>query len=176
MAGPRPNAGRKPGSSNVKTLTAELAAVREKLAAEQARQRQGRKRGTEVLDDIMHVAYGMMAMYQPQAPGEALAPGRKPNPAEFKEWLKLTKEAAEAIAPYQSAKLKAIIPLPEAPPGAMSAAESAPAPSGVVTRMSAQEAYRLLRDSSDLIDLKAIMPPVAEQPIAERLPKKAKRT
>lgn len=164
--GARAGAGKKPGQFNRQTLEAELLAAQQQLAQHQDRQSKGHKLAVDVLNDVMHAAYGMMAKHQPLAPGEAAASGREPNPVEFKDWMRLTREAAGELAPFQSAKFKSVTHSIERLPAQGATVPENP---GVTRAMSGQEAYRLLRDSSTLIELK----PSAT---VTRLPaKKAKR-
>lgn len=145
--GAREGAGRKAGVKDRATIEAELAAAKQQL--EQARQRdsKGHKLAVEVLNDVMHVAYGMMAKHQPLAPNEVQVAGRDPNVGEFKEWLKITREAAGDLAPYQSSKFKSVTFHQEAPIG-----NTVPE-NPTAERVSPAEAYRMLRDSSTLIEL-----------------------
>lgn len=147
--GARVGAGKRKGQFDRATLEAELAAARQQLDQVRTRQTAGQRLAIEVLNDVMHAAYGMMAKHQPLAPGEVLAAGRVPNDAEFKEWMRLTREAAGELAPFQSAKFKAVTMSIEQPPGG-----TVPESAGVVRPMSAQEAYRMLRESSQLIDIR----------------------
>ena len=102
------------------TLEAELLTAKQQLAQVQNREAKGHKLAIDVLNDVMHVAYGMMAKHQPLAPGEVQASGRLPDPIEFKEWMRLTREAAGELAPFQSAKFKSVTMSIEAPPGGAS--------------------------------------------------------
>lgn len=147
--GARSGAGKRTGQFNRATLEAELAAAKQQLDQVRTRQTTGQKLAIEVLNDVMHAAYGMMAKHQPLAPGEVAINGRTPDPAEFKEWMRLTREAAGELAPFQSAKFKSVTLSVEQPPGG-----AVPENAGVVRPMSAQEAYRMLRESSQLIDIR----------------------
>lgn len=145
--GARPGAGKKPGTRDRATIEAELTAAKQQL--EQARQRdaKGHKLAVEVLNDVMHVAYGMMAKHQPLARDEIQVQGREPNPAEFKEWLGITVSAAKELAPFQSSKFKSVAFHQESPIG-----NTVPE-NPTAERVSPAEAYRMLRDSSTLIEL-----------------------
>lgn len=148
--GARPGAGRKAGDRNKETLRRELIAAKQQLEQIKNRESKGHKLAIDVLNDAMHVAYGMMAKHQPLAPNEAQMPGREPNVAEFKEWLGITVSAAKELAPFQSAKFKSVSLHVEAPIG------GAPENPGAapLQAMSPAEAYRMLRDH-DVIDLSA---------------------
>lgn len=161
--GARPGGGKKRGQFNRETLERELVVARQQLAQYQDRQSKGHKLAIDVLNDVMHVAYGMMAKHQPQAPGETIAgTGREPNPAEFKEWLKITREAAGELAPFQSAKFKSVTHHVESPIGGAVPENHEP-----VQAVSAQEAYRLLRDR-DIIDLTPTGPVVDKVPAVKK--------
>jgi len=60
-----------------------------------------RKRGKAVLEELLPLLMGMVAMFQPWPP-----PGRNPleNRALFERYVVLTIKCAEAVAPYQSPK------------------------------------------------------------------------
>ena len=148
--GARPGAGKRPGTRDRATIEAELAKAKQQLELVAKRDRAGKKLAIEVLDDVMHVAYGMMAAHQPLAPGEALVPGRTPDPVKFAEWMATTVSAAKELAPYQSSKYKSVALHLEAPIG------GAPENPGAapLQAMSPAEAYRMLRDH-DVIDLSA---------------------
>lgn len=147
--GARPGAGKKRGSFDRVTLEAQLAEARAKLAQHQNRETNGHRLAVEVLNDVMHVCYGLMAKHQPAALGEALAPGREPNDDKFKEYMRFTMDAAADLAPFQSAKFKSVTHSIEQPPGGTVAENP-----GVVRPLTGQEAYRMLRDSAELIELR----------------------
>lgn len=149
--GARPGGGKRKGQWDRATLEAELAAAKQQLAQVESRQQKGHKLAVEVLNDVMHVAYGMMAACQPLAPGETLVPGRKPDPAEFKEWMRITVDTAKELAPFQSAKFKSVTHHLETPIGGKVPENPNAEP---VQAVSPAEAYRRLRDH-DIIDLTA---------------------
>lgn len=170
--GKRAGAGKRVGQFNRASLEAELLAAKQQLAQYESRQSKGHKLAIEVLNDLMHVAYGMMAKHQPLAAGEVPAVGRIPNPAEFKEWMKITREAAGELAPFQSSKFKSVSLSVEQPPGGNG--NMVPENPGAVRAMTPQEAYRMLRDSSELIELRPNAPTPAGK-VAVLKPKKQAR-
>lgn len=182
--GAREGAGRKKGGVNKATLEAQLAAAQSQLIEltkerEAEREGRGRKSAIDVLDDVMHASYGLMAQHQPPAPGEAIDPrsGREPNEEKFRYYLEQTKDAAGKLANFQSPKFKSVVlgvdPSLAAAAGASSAvapssAELPPAPG--MQALTPSQAYRLMRDS-DVIDLtpqgpKAVQGP--QQPAAKK--------
>lgn len=171
-----PGAGRKAGGKNKATLEAELAAAQSQLVLiEQQREAdragRGRKPAVDVLDDIMHAGYGLMAKHQPLEPGEAIAPGsgREPDDAKFHLYLDITKDAAKALAPFQAPKFKSVvIGVDPSLTAAVAGGALAPGVPGTTERLSPAQAYRQLRDA-DVID----MAPAKPTPAAET--KKAKR-
>lgn len=176
--GARPGAGRPHGSKDRATLEAELATAQAQLVlVEQQREAdragRGRKQAVDVLDDIMHAGYGLMGKHQPLADGEVLAPGsgRDPNEEKFRYFLDVTKDAAKALANYQSPKFKSVTigvdPSLAAAAGAPGAVVSMAGEPGTTERMSPAQAYRLLRDS-DLIDMTPAKPKPAETKKAKR--------
>jgi hypothetical protein len=120
------------------------------LLAEQivteARKR-GQKLAREVLDDLMHTFLGMAAKHQPVPSGAALSPGQEPNEAKFKEYALMARDTAKELAPFQSPKYRSIevYQAPRAP-------IEQPAASAQPSKLTPQQAYRLLRDS-DIIDI-----------------------
>lgn len=98
--GPRPNAGRKPGSPNKKTIARAEAAARQ---VEKARAT-GQKLGTEVLREFMNAFAGLAAMHQPLPAGTPIPPGRDPNEEKFEKWAKLAITAAADLAPFEQAR------------------------------------------------------------------------
>lgn len=166
--GARAGAGKRKGQWDRATLEAELIAAKQQLAQHEARQSKGQKLAVEVLNDVMHVCYGLMAKHQPAAPGEVLAIGREPSQEKFVDYMRLTMDAAKELAPFQSSKFKSVTHSIEQPPGG---AATVPENPGAVLAMSPQEAYRMLRDSSQLIDL---VPNVVKLPAPK--PKKQARS
>lgn len=141
--------GRAKGTPNKATRERHLLAQR--IAAEQ-QGKPGRKLAKEVLDDLMHTALGMAAKYQPLPAGVVPMNGQKPDEAKFVEYLKLAGGFATDLAPYQSFRFKAVLMSQETPPGGSAIAPGSGDQAGAMSRMSAQQAYRLLRDQ-DVIDV-----------------------
>ena len=152
--------GRVKGVQNKATIERELLAQR--IAAEQA-QKPGRKLAREVLDDLMHTFLGMAARVQPMPEGVQLQPGHLPDPIKFVEYATLAGAFAKDLAPYQSPKFKATISLNENVPGGGAMTPSTVGPA--IEQMSAQQAYRLLRDA-DVIDVEPNHAPAQVVPIA----------
>lgn len=162
--GARKGAGKKLGQRDRATLEGELAVALAQLAdltekREQERAASGRKQAVAVLDDIMHAGYGLMAKHQPLEQGEVVAPGsgRDPNEEKFRYFLDVTKDAAKALANYQSPKFKSVtIAVDPSLAAAGGAPSSAPVPGapGTLEQLSPAQSYRMLRDH-DLIDLSA---------------------
>lgn len=165
--GARAGAGRRVGSKDRATLEAELAAAQQQLLdltkeKEAARAARGRKQAVDVLDDIMHAGYGLMAKHQPLEPGEVQQPGRDPSEEKFRYFLDVTKDAAKALANYQSPKFKSVTIAVDpslAAAGAPSSAPPAAAP-GTLEQLSPAQSYRMLRDH-DMIDLTPAPKPAA---------------
>lgn len=154
--GYRPNAGRGKGVLNKATIEREKLAQR--ILAEQ-QGKPGKKLAREVLDDFMHLFTGLAAMHQPLPEGVVPMQGQKPDPIKFMEYAKAAVDVAGQLAPYQSPRFKAVMSLGEYTPGGA----PLPAPSDVtqqVESMTAQQAYRLLRDS-DVIDITPNAKPAA---------------
>lgn len=147
--GYRPGAGKKKGKFDRATLEAELAAAQQQLVELTQKRQAGRKMAVDVLDDIMHLAMGLAGKHQPLAHGEQLEPGREPDEAKFDRYLEMTGEFAGKLANFQSPKFKSTTISIENAPGAQ-APGAAIAPARAI---SAAEAYRMLRESSDLIEL-----------------------
>ena len=120
--------GRPKGSRNKATLERlEAERVEKQIQAEVAKRAQnaesarriaeearaaGRKLANEVLDEFMQLFAGMAAYYQPHPTKKT---GHE-DPAQFKEFARLTVETAKALAPFQSPTYKAIevrAPAPE---------------------------------------------------------------
>lgn len=173
--GARPGAGKKKGKPEYATLEAQLVTAQQQLATltaerEAEKAGRGRKLAIDVLDDIMHAGYGLMAKHQPLEPGEVVHPGsgRDPNEEKFRYFLDVTKDAAKGLANFQSPKFKSItVGVDASLAAAASAAPSAQVP-GTTRQLSPAQAYRMLRDS-DVIDLT----PAA--PTEDKPAKKAKR-
>lgn len=148
--GPRPNAGRKKGVPNKANVERALIAKR---IMEQQAGKPGRKLAREILDEFMHLFAGVAAMHQPLPEGVVPMHGQRPDEKKFLEYAQLDVNTAAELAPYQSPKFKAIIQLPEAAPGADGSFEGIVGDqAGSMSRMTPQQAYRLLRDS-DVIDV-----------------------
>lgn len=147
--GYRVGAGKPKGKFNRVTLEAELAAAQQQLIELTQKRQAGRKMAIDVLDDIMHLAMGLAGKHQPLAPNEQQLPGRDPDEAKFLQYLELTGEFAGKLANFQSPKFKSTTISIESAPGAQ-ASGAAIAPARAI---SAAEAYRMLRESSDLIEL-----------------------
>lgn len=165
--GARTGAGRPKGSLSKSTI--ERAALAERIIAEQ-KQQPGKKLAREVLDDFMHLFTGLAAMHQPLPDNVLPQPGQKPDEAKFLNYAKLAVDVAGQLANYQSPKFKAIVMtgLENNPGGAL------PTPAdvvGQVEQVTAQQAYRMLRDS-DVIDITPNPAPAQVVPIK---PKKAAR-
>lgn len=144
--------------------TAEREALLARVVAEQTQQKPGRKLAREVLDDLMHTFLGMAAQAQPLPEGVVPMPGQKPDPVKFVEYATLAGSFAKDLAPYQSPRFKAVVNLAETNPGGMPLTPSTVGPA--IERMSAQQAYRLLRDA-DVIDMPET-PTAAVVPIASK--------
>lgn len=140
--------GRQKGTPNKASVERALVAAR--IAQEQAG-KPGRKLAREVLDDLMHTFLGMAAQHQPLPEGVVPMNGQKPDEAKFVEYATLAGSFAKDLAPFQSPKFKATIQLPELPPGDNFAGTLGDQ-AGSMSRMTPQQAYRLLRDS-DVIDV-----------------------
>lgn len=164
MAKGRRTGGRVKGTPN--KATAEREALLARVAAEQNQRPPGRKLAREVLDDLMHTFLGMAAQAQPLPEGVVPMPGQKPDPLKFVEYATLAGSFAKDLAAYQSPKFKAVVNLAETNPGGMPLTTSTVGPA--IEQMSAQQAYRLLRDA-DVIDVEP-----NPQPPAKVLPIKKK--
>lgn len=163
--GARAGAGKKPGQRDRATLETELALAKAQLAdlterREAERSASGRKQAIDVLDDVMHAAYGLMAQHQPLAHGEVLDPasGRKPDNTLFQYYMGETKDAAFKLANFQSPRFKSVVigvdPSLAAAGGAAPSSAVAPGAPGTLEQLSPAQSYRMLRDH-DLIDLTA---------------------
>lgn len=151
--GARPGGGKRKGQWDRATLEAELAAAQQQLVELSKKRQAGRKLAVEVLDDIMHLAMGLAGKHQPLTSNEIAGPGREPDEAKFDKYLSMTGEFAGRLANFQSPKFKSttlhvegITGVPADGPGQVAPAR----------RMSGQEAYRMLRDSADLIELNPV--------------------
>lgn len=154
--GARSNAGRKRGGTNAATREREALAQR---ILEEQRGKPGKKLAREVLDDFMQLFTGLAAMHQPLPDGVVPMQGQKPDHAKFMEYAKAAVDVAGQLASYQSPKFKAIVMtgLENNPGGAL------PTPAEVVNQVeqiSAQQAYRMLRDN-DVIDITPNAKPAA---------------
>lgn len=160
--------GRVKGTPN--KVTAEREALAQRILAEQ-QGKPGKKLAREVLDDFMQLFTGLAAYHQPLPEGVLPVAGQqKPDQVKFMEYAKAAVDVASQLAPYQSPKFKAVMNLGEYTPGGA----PLPAPSDVtqqVESMTAQQAYRLLRDS-DVIDITPNARPAAD---VVPIKKKAKR-
>lgn len=165
--GAREGAGRKKGGVNKATLEAQLATAEKQLAdlvqqREAEREGRGRKQAVDVLDDVMHAAYGLMAQHQPLQPGEMPSLGREPNDEKFRYFMEQTKDAAAKLAAFQSPKFKSITigvdtSLAAAAAGYQGSAETPAdgadhAAIGAMQRLTPAQAYRMMRDN-DVIDM-----------------------
>lgn len=148
--GARPGAGKRLGQRDRATLEAELAAAQQQLIELTQKRQAGRKMAIDVLDDIMHLAMGLAGKHQPLAHGEQPGPGREPDEAKFDRYLEMTGEFAGKLAGFQSPKFKSTSISFETAPGGAVSPGAAIAPARAI---SAAEAYRMLRESSDLIEL-----------------------
>lgn len=151
--GYRPNAGRRKGQMDRATLEAELAAAQQQLVEMSKKRQAGRKLAVDVLDDIMHLSMGLAAKYQPLAGNEIKGPGREPDEPKFKEYLAITIDTAGKLANFQSPKFRSTTLHVEGVNGVPADGPGQVAPA---RRMSGQEAYRMLRDSADLIELSPV--------------------
>lgn len=167
--GARPGTGPKKGTKFRQTLEAELAAATAQLEALTRARQEGKELAIDVLEQCMHLSRGLAAKHQPLAPNEVAHPnsGRDPNEEKFLQYFGLTIESAGKLANYQSPKYKSVTISAETSPGGAAAQSNAP-----VAAMSAQEAYRRLRDS-DMIDITPVSSTTAPKAIEK--PKKAAR-
>lgn len=149
----RPGAGKKKGTFDRATLEAELAAAEQRLVEISKKRQAGRKLAVDVLDDIMHLAMGLAGKHQPLSSNEIAGPGREPDEAKFDKYLSMTGEFAGRLANFQSPKFKSTTLNVEGLNGANGDGVGQVAPA---RRMSGQEAYRMLRDSADLIELSPV--------------------
>lgn len=167
--GYRPNAGRRKGSMDRATLEAELAAAQQQLVEMAKKRQSGRKIAVDVLDDIMHLAMGLAAKHQPLSNAEIAGPGREPDEPKFLQYLELTGEFAGKLANFQSPKFKSTAISVETLGGMP--ADGMVSMIAPARRVSAAEAYRQLRESSELIDVT----PVAKVDKVPSEPKARKR-
>ena len=163
MARGKKTGGRAKGTPNKASIEREALLAR--LTAEQTQQKPGRKLAREVLDDLMHLALGMAAKYQPLPEGVVPMAGQKPDELKFIEYATLAGSFAKDLAPYQSPRFKAVMNLAETTPGGVPLTPSTVGPA--IEQMSAQQAYRLLRDA-DVIDVDANPAPAQVVPIASK--------
>lgn len=153
--------GRQKGTPNKASI--ERALIAQRIAQEQ-RGKPGRKLAREVLDDLMHTFLGMAAQHQPLPHGVVPMNGQQPDPVKFVEYAKLAGDFAAELAPFQSPKFKATIQLPEMPIGDNLAGSQGDRDG---SRLTPQEAYRLLRDS-DVIDISPSAQVVNGKPVAKK--------
>jgi hypothetical protein len=109
--------------------------------------KRGQKLAREVLDDLMHIFLGMAARHQPVSAGMQLQPGQEPNEGKFVQYAVLARDTAKELAPFQSPKFKSI-EVYQAP----TAPIEQPRAAATSSKLTPQQAYRLLRDS-DIIDV-----------------------
>jgi hypothetical protein len=170
--GARVGAGKKKGQLDRATLEAELAAAQQQLVEMSKRRQAGRKLAIDVLDDVMHMALGLASRHQPLSSGEVATPGRRePDNEKFDRYLDLTVDAAGKLANFQSPKFRSTTLTVETPNGMPA---DGPGMVAGARRMSGQEAYRMLRDSSELIELNPVSN-VAKPTVVPSKPKKAAR-
>lgn len=164
--GARPGAGKPKGKWDRATLEAELAAAQNQLVELSKKRQAGRKLAVEVLDDIMHLSMGLAAKHQPLSGGELAGPGREPDEAKFDKYLSMTGEFAGRLANFQSPKFKSTTISVETIGGVP--ADAVAGGGAPLRKLSAQDAYRMLRDSSDLIDLTPTVVTEKVQPPAKK--------
>lgn len=104
--GKREGAGKPAGQPNRATLEKRLAEAEEANRQLKAAQASGHKLAKDVLEEFMLLFRGMAAVYQPMAPG--LPPRAGQDEKKFVQYAQLTVETAAQLAPFQSAKFKAI--------------------------------------------------------------------
>jgi hypothetical protein len=141
--------GRQRGVPNRRTVEAALEAER---AVTAARTSQGiKKLGKEILDDFANLFAGMAAYYQPAPDGMPARPNQNEN--KFDKYAVLAVKTAEKLAEFQSPKFRALMitPPPEDPTMPGSRPAELARPTGKT--MGALEAYQLLRDKNDIIDI-----------------------
>lgn len=168
--GARQNGGKRKGQWDRATLEAELAAAQQQLVELTRKRQAGRKLAIDVLDDVMHLAMGLAGKHQPLSVGEVANPaaGRDPNDAKFDHYLDVTIEAAGKLANFQTPKFKSTtisIENLQGQPASGTVMNNAPA-AHTITPL---EAYRMLRDSSDLIELNPVVKkPKAAKPVPQK--------
>lgn len=148
--GARPGAGRKRGESKA---TIERRAIAERIIAEQAagqRAQPGRKLAKEVLDDLMHLALQYAAVHQPLPPGMQATTGQDPDTEKFVMFANMAGDFAGRLAKFQSPTFKSIEV--HADPSLVAPGMAAAVTADGATRLTPQQAYRLLRDA-DVIDM-----------------------
>jgi hypothetical protein len=153
--GARPGAGA-PRGPQKKTI--ERAIIAEQIVERASMS--GKKLAKEVLDDFMHLFAGMAAAYQPLPPGMVAPPGKAVDETKFLTYAKLAIDTAAELGPYQSPRLKAI-----AVHVAPTAPIDKPGENAMLSELTGQQAYRLLRDT-DVIDMESS--PVATAAKAKR--------
>lgn len=141
--------GRTAGTPNRATVEAVLDAERTLTEARNAKGT--RKLGKEVLDDFMQLFAGMAAYYQPSPKN---APVQNPNAdkVEFKEYAMMAVKTARYLTEFQSPKFRAVAVFAgDDEQGMPKNFPQMPVPTGKT--MGALEAYQLLRDKNDIIDI-----------------------
>lgn len=125
--GKRERSGRKPGVPNKESIEAQqrgeiVEHVKKALRAEgylADAKAANRRSGKDVLEMFLPVLTNMAVYHQPTPPGvEPQNPNGltyEKNVAEFDRWYRLTKETAEAVAAFQTPKMKSIV-MPAPPP------------------------------------------------------------
>ena len=107
--------GRQKGSLNKRTLKQ----MEEASTQVGAIKRQGQKKATEVLNDLMQASMGVAAQYQRRI-GDAAAKGQEPSKDDLETFWKAMEIAgvfAKALAPFQDPTFKAIrLNTPPPPP------------------------------------------------------------
>lgn len=106
MATRTKSGGRARGTKNKLTL----ARLEESANQVTAIRKSGQKKATEVLNDLVHTAMGMVALYQRRVMTSAgLIESAKPEDVElFKEFMICAGTFAKALAPFQDPMLKAV--------------------------------------------------------------------
>ena len=153
--GARLGGGKRKGQWDRATLEAELAAAQQQLVELSKKRQAGRKLAIEVLDDVMHLAMGLAAKHQPLNQGEVEIKGqREPDDGKFVQYLELTIDTAGRLANFQSPKFKSTTISIETRTGMP--ADGMTSMIAPARRVSAAEAYRQVRESSDLIELNPV--------------------
>jgi len=90
-------------------VSADLEAARAAEREVEGTRASGRKLAVHILDDFAQLFAGMASYYQPGSPKE-LNPNA--DPVQFEKWARFAVDTAKAIAPYQSATMRAIAVAP----------------------------------------------------------------